>query len=87
MMKKPTVSIFTKAECGLCEKAKALVLKVQADFPFLLQEIDITRDPALFQKYRYVIPVVAIDGRDVLVSKISEFRLRKALSNRHGDST
>ena len=75
----PNVVIYSKPECCLCDKAKAILLKVQAEIPFTLQVIDISQDQALFEKYQYVIPVVAINGQDLFVSKISEFRLRKGL--------
>jgi glycosyltransferase involved in cell wall biosynthesis len=38
-------------------------------------------DPALRARYGTTIPVVAIDGRDVLISKVTEFGLLKALLN------
>jgi glutaredoxin len=76
------VIIYGKPDCGLCDKAKAIARRVQADIPFSLQEVDITEDPRLFEKYRYTIPVIAIDGRDVFVAKVSELRLRKVLSDR-----
>ena len=40
----------------------------------------ITRDPAVYDQYRYVIPVVELLGGETLVSKISEYRLRQALA-------
>lgn len=79
MTTKPNVVIYSKPECCLCDKAKAILFKVQAEIPFILEEVDISKDQALFEKYQYVIPVVAINGRDLFVSKISEFRLCKAL--------
>ncbi len=82
MRQPPQVTIFSKAGCSLCDKAKELLLKVKAEIPFQLQEVDITRNRDLFEKYRYVIPVVAIDGNDVMVSKVSELRFRRALAER-----
>ena len=79
MTRKPNVVIYSKPECCLCDKAKAMLLKVQAEIPFILEEIDISENQVLFEKYQYVIPVVAINGRDLFVSKISDFRFRKAL--------
>lgn len=79
MATKPNVVIYSKPGCCLCDKAKVILLKVQEKIPFTLQVIDISQNQALFEKYRYVIPVVAINGQDLFVSKISEFRVRKAL--------
>jgi hypothetical protein len=36
-------------------------------------------DPDLAARYGDVIPVVSVDGREALVSKVTEFRLLKAL--------
>ncbi len=79
MTTKSNVVIYSKSGCCLCDKAKAILLKVQTEIPFTLQEIDISQNQALFEKYQYVIPVVAINGEDLFVSKISDFRFRKAL--------
>lgn len=79
MTTKPNVVIYSKPECCLCDKAKAILLKVQLEIPFTMREIDILQNQALSEKYQYVIPVVAINGQDLFVSKISEFRFRKAL--------
>jgi glutaredoxin len=60
------VTLYGKPGCHLCEEALAVVAAVRARRPFELEEIDITRDPALEAVYRERIPVVAIDGREVL---------------------
>lgn len=79
MMDKPNVVIYSKPGCCLCDKAKVILLKLQVEIPFTLQEIDISQNQAHFEKYQYVIPVVAINGHDLFVTKISEFRVRKTL--------
>ena len=82
MSDRPQLTLYGKAGCSLCDKAKELVLRVQADIPLELREVDITGDPELFSRYRYVIPVLAIDGREAFVSKVSELRLRQVLARR-----
>lgn len=80
MSNKPfTVTIFSKADCCLCDKAKEIVEKVARDYPLQVEVFDITTDPEIFEKYRYVIPVVAINGEEKFVSKVSELWLRRAL--------
>lgn len=75
----PEVTIYSKPGCCLCDKAKKILKKVQEEIPFSLKELDISQDQALVEKYQFVIPVVAINGQEALVSKVSEFRFRKAL--------
>ncbi len=56
-----------------------VIKRAGRDYPLTIEEVDITTDPALYERYRYVIPVVAIDGVEALVSKVSEVWLRRAL--------
>jgi glutaredoxin len=53
--------LYTKANCPLCDEARAAL--EQAGLRY--EERDILADPALFARYRYRIPVLAADGRDV----------------------
>ena len=60
----PTVQLFTKAGCTLCVKAKEVLAGVAKEQPHALEAVDIT-DPDKRQwwdKYKYDIPVLHIDG-------------------------
>ena len=56
------LTLYSKAECSLCDKAKAALDAVRAERAFELSVVDIAADPQLFEKYRYDIPVLLIDG-------------------------
>ncbi|HYV44419.1 MAG TPA: glutaredoxin family protein [Myxococcaceae bacterium] len=75
------IEIYTKSQCPLCDEAKEVLAQVRRRFPFELREVDITRDPALFEEYRYDIPVVFVNGRKAfkhrLDAKVVEARLRR----------
>jgi glutaredoxin len=75
------VEIYSKAECSLCDTAKAVLERVRKRVPFELVEVDITADPALFERYRYDIPVVFVDGQKAfkhrLEERVVEARLRR----------
>ena len=73
------VILYTKAECHLCEIAKERVNNVRKKVPFEFEEIDITQDPRLFQRYQHKIPVVEMDGVEVFVYRVSEKLLVKRL--------
>lgn len=75
-----TATIYTKDDCHLCEEAKSKLKKLQGEFRLTIEEVDIATDPALYGQYKDVIPVVVVDGRTALVSKISEFQLRQAIA-------
>ena len=47
-----TLTLYGKPGCHLCEEARAVVDAVRDARPFELEEVDITRDPALEARYR-----------------------------------
>jgi len=62
-----TIEVYTKAFCGYCARAKALLDRKGADF----REIDVTMDRAGFEAMveraggRRTVPQIFIDGRHV----------------------
>lgn len=72
------VRLYTKEGCHLCQETKALLHKLEVEFPLKIEEVDVTREE-VYNRYRDVIPVVEIQGAKPIISRISEFRLRKAL--------
>ncbi|MNX79662.1 Glutaredoxin [compost metagenome] len=75
----PRVTLYSGPGCCLCDQAKALLDKVAVDQPFSLEIRDIHADPALFERFRYAIPVIAVDDEVVMAGKVTEFWIRKAL--------
>ena len=75
------VEIYSKPDCPLCDEAKEVLARVRRRVPFELQEIDITKDDTLFQRHRYDIPVVFVNGHKAfkhhLDEKAVEARLRR----------
>ncbi len=81
------VVLLMKPECHLCEIARGWLEDFAAEpeqyAPFDLEEIDIRRDPAVFETYRYRIPVILIDGKIVAEGRMDEdahFALADALA-------
>ncbi len=74
----PTVTLYTKEPCPLCDVVKDQLSAMQATYPHKLQEIDITQDHALYARYRFIIPVLDINGR-VLQAPITQLDLIDAL--------
>jgi glutaredoxin len=74
------VVLYSKEDCHLCHRALDLLQRLSGEFQLEIEEVDITADPALYDRYRYTIPVVVIDGKQTLESKITEHYLRRALS-------
>ena len=59
------VILYTKEECGLCQKAKKLLQELQDEYVFDLKEINIYEDEQLLEKYHLMIPVVEIEREEV----------------------
>jgi glutaredoxin len=77
---RPTVTLYGRAGCHLCDDARAALERVRADAPFELREVDIEADDALLRTYLERIPVVALDGEEVYDYHVDEADLRARLA-------
>ncbi len=75
------VTIYSKKDCHLCDVAKETLLRIQKEFPFPLEEIDIEKDKTIFEKYKYLIPVIEIDGEIISNYRVDETKLMLKLSS------
>ena len=75
---KPHVIIYSRPGCHLCDEAKAAIKSAGIDDQFTLEEINIESDNELLRKYKYDIPVIAIDGVESFIHRVDleEFRTR-----------
>ncbi len=74
------VDLYSSHHCSLCEKAKDILLKLQKEIPFVLKEIKIKETDQFYGNFKERIPVVFIDGKEVLSGIVSEPELRKNLT-------
>mmetsp|Transcript_7696 Transcript_7696/g.8888 ORF Transcript_7696/g.8888 Transcript_7696/m.8888 type:complete len:198 (+) Transcript_7696:73-666(+) len=60
----PTVQLYTKEGCTLCDKVSDVLRSIQQDHPHSLEAIDITDDDKTdaWDKYKWDIPVLHING-------------------------
>ena len=61
----PTVTLYGKPGCHLCDDARAVVLELRARRRFDLEEVDVSVDPGLHRLYGERIPVLALDGEEL----------------------
>ena len=73
------VTLYGKPGCHLCDEARAEVAAVRAARAFDLDEIDVSVDPRLWNFYGERIPVVAIDGKEVLELHVDRAELERLL--------
>lgn len=73
------VTLYSKPDCGLCDKLKADLREMQDAIKFVLIERNIEEDAAAFERYRYLIPVLDIEGGALLYPPHDWLRLYQAL--------
>ena len=72
----PNLIIYSKKDCRLCDIAKEKLQFLQNELSFTFEEFDIEKDSAVFEKYKYLIPVVEMDGRVISTYRINENELK-----------
>jgi glutaredoxin len=77
-----TVTLYTRPGCHLCDDARAALLRVRAEHPFALEEIDIESDDALHRAYLERIPVILLDGEHLADYFVDERALTARLRER-----
>jgi len=73
------VLLYTTADCPLCDEAEALLARLQGQYRLTVETVDITSEDDLFQRYRYVVPVVVVGNGLTVEAPVTEDRLRWAL--------
>ena len=74
-----TVTLYSKPGCHLCEDVRAALDELQSELDFAIDEIDITRDAALFARYQFEIPVLLKDQKEIARGRIADHELLSLL--------
>ena len=74
------LTIYSRPGCHLCEEMKTVVARVARRVALTLDEIDISTDPALEQRFGLEIPVLLVDGRKVAKYRVTETALTRILN-------
>jgi glutaredoxin len=78
-MTPPTVTLYGRPGCHLCDDARAVLQRVRRRTPFELHEVDITTDDDLHRRYLERIPVVALAGEELFELFVDEEVLLRRL--------
>lgn len=70
------VRLLEKADCGLCAETYRALRRVGLDEPLEVERVDITEDPALFDRYALRIPVVVAGDRELDAAGVDDRTLR-----------
>jgi Glutaredoxin-like domain (DUF836) len=71
---RPVVVMYSRRTCGLCDKARAVILAARERTPFGFDEIFIDGDDALAREYGLRVPVVSIDGVEEFEYEVEPYR-------------
>ena len=78
------VVMMSRPECHLCDAARQIMQRVQAEIEFTLSEVDVDSDPDLAERYGADIPVVFVDGEEVARHRVEPEGFRLALRGGFG---
>jgi len=73
------VTLYSRANCHLCDDARVVIAAVCAELGTSYDEIDIDADPELQRRFTDEVPVTFVDGRQHDFWRVDEARLRAAL--------
>ena len=77
------ITLLTQTDCHLCEHAKQVLTRVREDHPLEVEEIDLDTDTGrklATEAGVMFAPGVLLDGRPFGFGRLSERKLRKALT-------
>lgn len=70
------LQFYTKPDCPLCDEAKSELKTITSKLTFLvIDEIDISRNIGLFTKYKHLIPVLEMNGKQLSVHHVNSEKL------------
>jgi glutaredoxin len=72
----PHVLMFSKRTCGLCDKARAIILAERDRTPFAFEEVFIEGDDELEDAHGIRVPVVEIDGVEEFETFVDPLQFR-----------
>ena len=76
---KAHVIVYTRPGCHLCDDLKEVILSAGCNELFTFDEINIDGDADLYQRYRYDIPVVTINGVEKFMHRMSQEEFTAAI--------
>lgn len=77
------VTLYTRADCPLCDEAHALLDTLAERLGFAIEPVDIDADRELRARYNYAVPVIAVGGEEVARAPIRTSALEAALQERY----
>ncbi len=77
---KPTITVYSRLYCHLCESLLGQLYGLQQELDFPLEVVDVDSDPALQARYNDWVPVVTAEGEEICHHFLDEAALRRYLA-------
>ena len=74
-----SLTLYSRPGCCLCEDMKAVLAEVELDPPFDLEEIDISTQAKLEERFGQEIPVLFVNGRKAFKYRVTSRELHRRL--------
>ena len=74
------VLMYSRPGCGLCDRAREVILRERERIAFDYREVDISGDDALELEYGIRIPVVLVDGQELFEIEVDARALAEAVA-------
>jgi glutaredoxin len=81
-----TVLIYSRRTCGLCDKARAVILSERARTDFAFEEVFIDGDDDLERRYGLRVPVVSVNGIEEFEYEVEPVRFGRMVRDKHGSN-
>jgi glutaredoxin len=85
MKNKARVLFYTRPGCHLCEEARREILAADCADQYVLEEVNITDDPALAELYGWEIPVITINGIKAFKYRLTAAEFKQKLRRLAGE--
>ena len=79
MASTPSVTLYSRDGCHLCQVVHRIAQRVQQDLPFQLQYVDVDSHPVWAERFGARVPVILIDQRETFSGRVTEGQLRRAI--------
>jgi len=77
------ITLVTKHDCPLCGEARRVLEHAARRYRLSVEEVNVERDhPEVYEKWKYDLPVVLIDGKRRFKGHVSPTLLERALQAR-----
>jgi hypothetical protein len=66
------VRLLERPECGLCDEAVAALRRLSRRTPLDIERVNVTRDPALLDRYVVRVPVLVVGAAELDVAGMDD---------------